>query len=48
MRKIIQIAGAAGALFALCDDGTVWNFAGITWNQVKGLPVPEEVHATDG
>lgn len=40
-RKVIQICGAGGGLFALCDDGTIWNFQQFTWAQIKALP--EEV-----
>lgn len=48
MRKVIQICGAGGGLFALCEDGSIWNFAGLTWNPVKDLPQPEVPHGTDG
>jgi hypothetical protein len=51
-RKVIQIAATAygetgdeGALssdlFALCDDGTIWNLAGRTWILVDPIPQGE-------
>lgn len=48
MRKIIQICvdgetdEQSGTLFALCDDGTVWqkvNRKEYHWEQVESIPV---------
>lgn len=40
-RKVVQISGAGGGLFCLCDDGTIWamNTLG-TWSPIKN---PSEI-----
>lgn len=53
-RRIVQIAAAGGwmspdygnvpnALYALCDDGTLWVqwYAGAEWESVRGIPHPD-------
>lgn len=34
MRKIIQLMSVKDALYALCDDGTVWVRFGYLWQQI--------------
>ena len=46
VRKIIQIAtvqlGSVMAIYALCDDGSVWVNAGFGWNSLDPIPQKEE------
>jgi hypothetical protein len=55
-RKVIQIAattyGATGDegelrsdLYALCDDGTIWNYFGRGWALMEPIPQIEEDEA---
>ena len=51
MRKIIQITASGGdenpSLYALCDDGTVWDYiwAGTRFAHPLGVPLPDGVDA---
>lgn len=51
-RKVIQIAatsygetgdggGMTPDLYALCDDGTIWNLVGSNWSLVEPIPQME-------
>ena len=42
-RKILQITSSPTALYALCEDGSVWGYgADATWVEYTGIPVPKE------
>ena len=52
-RQVIQIAAtatddaAADMLYALCDDGTMWELylggnKGLQWKEIPDVPQPEE------
>lgn len=44
LRTVIQIQGVAGALCALCDDGSIWQYMGMAgWIEIKPPPQPCEV-----
>lgn len=36
-RRITQLAGTGGCLYALADDGSVWMFTG-SWHEIPALP----------
>jgi hypothetical protein len=39
MRRIIQIASTEnGAVYALCDDNTIWYCIGDDWKQLVNIP----------
>ena len=44
-RRIIQISPMPGipeAIYALCDDGTLWhNYGPADWYQVQSIPQPK-------
>jgi hypothetical protein len=46
-RKIVQIAGVAETLYALCDDGTIFRHIydhrthALAWELVDPIPEPE-------
>lgn len=50
MRKVIQISSGRGGVFALCDDGTMWNrkytiennVSVYRWEYVDNVPQPEK------
>lgn len=50
-RKIVQIAPMSGipeAVYALCDDGTLWhNYGPADWYQVPTIPQPKTHVVTD-
>ena len=37
-RTITQLCGSAESLFALCNDGTVWQLIGGVWCPEPGIP----------
>lgn len=37
-RTITQLCGSAEGLFALCNDGTVWQLLGGVWCPEPGIP----------
>ena len=40
-RKVVQITSCNLALYALCDDGTVWVYGGREgWSQLQEIPQP--------
>ena len=43
-RRIMQVAGDSGVLYALCDDGTVWfdTFDGEGWYEINNVPQPDD------
>jgi len=37
-RKVVQIAANAAHLFALCDDGRIFQLTGAAWSEVTAIP----------
>ena len=37
-RTIAQLCGSAEGLFAMCNDGTVWELLGGVWLPAPGIP----------
>jgi hypothetical protein len=44
-RKVIQIAANPTHLFALCDDGRIFQLTGSAWSEVTSIPQSTEVMA---
>jgi hypothetical protein len=47
MRQVIQITGPAGALVALCDDGTLWCYSTETLSWAQLPPIPSSAVTDD-
>jgi len=41
MRKPIQLHNHDGDLYALCDDGTIWQMTGNGWAAVEPVPLSD-------
>ena len=41
-RRVVQIAANPTHLFALCDDGKIFQLAGAAWNEVPAIPQSTE------
>lgn len=46
-RKPIQLHNHDGDLYALCDDGTIWQCTGDGWRQLEPIPQDEELPLDD-
>ena len=44
-RKVIQIAANSTHLYALCDDGKIFQLTGVGWSEITAIPQRTEAVA---